>query len=231
MDGIARDGALAQQVARGVDQGHVGAGDGGGARAAVGLDDVAVQVDGALAEGLEVDHRAQGAPDEALDLHGAPALAAARGLARHALGGRARQHAVLGRDPALPGAAQEARHLLEHARVAQHARVAELDQHRALGMLGVAARDADGPQLVGGASARSHRSLLGASGRASIAEAASALSPRRARARPAPRAGCAPRARARRPPLRPNPPRPRRRSPPRTSRRPAPGRASAGPRP
>ena len=44
------------------------AGDRGAARAAVGLQDVTVDVDRALAERLEVDHPAQRAADQALDL-------------------------------------------------------------------------------------------------------------------------------------------------------------------
>src|SRR5699024_2079088 len=48
--GVALDGATFEQRFHGVDQGHVGAGDGGGAGAAVGLDDVATQGDHALAQ-------------------------------------------------------------------------------------------------------------------------------------------------------------------------------------
>ena len=56
----------------------------------------------ALAQRGEVDHRAQRAPDQALDLLGAARLLAARRLAVAARVGRARQHAVLGGDPAAP---------------------------------------------------------------------------------------------------------------------------------
>lgn len=55
----------------GVGEGDVRAGDGGGAGAAVGLEDVAVEDDGVLAECLVVDDGAQGAADEAGDLVGA----------------------------------------------------------------------------------------------------------------------------------------------------------------
>ena len=48
---------------------------------------------------------------------------------------RARQHAVLGGHPALALAAQECRHAFFDAGRAQHARVAELDEHRAFGVL------------------------------------------------------------------------------------------------
>ena len=55
---------------------HPGAGDRGGARAAVGLEHVAVDGDLALAERLQVDHGAQRAADQALDLLRAAALLA-----------------------------------------------------------------------------------------------------------------------------------------------------------
>ena len=55
---------------------HPAAGDGRGARAAVGLDDVAVERDGALPERAQVDRGAQRAADEPLDLEGAAALLA-----------------------------------------------------------------------------------------------------------------------------------------------------------
>ena len=74
---------------------------------------------------LAVDAGAQRAADQALDLQRAPALLAARGLAVVAGVGGARQHAVLGGDPAFALAAQEAGHLVVDAGGAQHAGVAE----------------------------------------------------------------------------------------------------------
>jgi hypothetical protein len=130
------------------------AGDRRGAGAAVGLDHVAVQVQGALAEGFQVEGGAQRAADQALDFLGAAGLLAARGFAVHARVRRARQHAVFGRHPALPFALQEARHLVFDAGGADHLGVAAFDQHRTLGVLGVLAGDADGAQLVDGAVAR-----------------------------------------------------------------------------
>jgi hypothetical protein len=100
---------------------HKGAGDGGGARAAVGLQHIAVEVDGAFAQLLQVEHRAHGAADQALDLLRAAALLAARGLAVAAGVGGARQHAVFGRDPAFAAAALVAGHLFFHRGGAQHA--------------------------------------------------------------------------------------------------------------
>ena len=90
--------------------------------------------DGALAERPQIHRGAQRAADQALDLLRAPGLLAARGLAGAAGVGGARQHAVLGGDPALALAAQESGHALLDTRRAQHPRLAELDQHRAFGV-------------------------------------------------------------------------------------------------
>ncbi len=75
--------------------------------------------------GREVEHAAQRAADQALDLLRAPALLAARRLAVAARVRGARQHAVLGRQPALAAAALVRRHLLLDRGGAQHLRVAE----------------------------------------------------------------------------------------------------------
>src|SRR5437773_9979467 len=58
------------------------AGDGGGARAAIRLQHVAIDGDGALAERLEVRHRPERAADQPLDLLGAPALQIGRASCR-----------------------------------------------------------------------------------------------------------------------------------------------------
>ena len=70
------------QIAEGQRQSDIAAGDGGRARAAIGLDDIAIDLDLALAEAGEVGDGAQAPADQALDLMGPPALAAARRLAR-----------------------------------------------------------------------------------------------------------------------------------------------------
>ena len=131
---------------------HVGAGDARGARAAVGLQHVAVDGDGALADDAEVDDAAQAAADEPLDLHGAPGLAPAHRLAGGARGRGAGQHAVLGREPAAARAAQPAGHAVAERGGAEHDRVAERDARRAGGELGHRRLDAQRPQLVGFAS-------------------------------------------------------------------------------
>ena len=97
----------------------------GGAGAAVGLDDVAVEGDLALAQRLHVGDGAQGAADQALDLLAAAGLLALRRLAPAAGVGGAGQHAVFGGDPALAAAAQEARHAFVQAGGDQHPGVAE----------------------------------------------------------------------------------------------------------
>src|SRR5690606_33985716 len=98
-----RGDALTQRVARGVgqlldradgvDEGDERAGNAGGAGAAVGLQHVAVDGDGAGAEGFEVGDGAETAPDEALNFAGAT-VDLAGPLARLAGAGAAGQHAV-----------------------------------------------------------------------------------------------------------------------------------------
>ena len=61
------------------------AGDRGGAGAAIGLDDVAIDGDLPFAERFEVKHRAQAPADQALDFDGAAGLLAGGGLASGAL--------------------------------------------------------------------------------------------------------------------------------------------------
>ena len=122
---IALDRVLRLQPVDRIDQRDIRAGDRRGARAAIGLEHVAVERDGAFAERGAIDAGAQAASDQALDFHRAPALSAARGFALRAFARRARQHAVFGGDPAFALAAQERRHFFLDARRAQHARFAE----------------------------------------------------------------------------------------------------------
>jgi hypothetical protein len=117
MNRVALELAGIEQLVNGIDQRHVGAGDRGGAGAAIGLDHIAVERDGALAQGFEVDHGPQAAADQALDLQGSTALLAAGRFAHVAAAGGARQHAVLGRHPARALAAQPGWHALFDAGV------------------------------------------------------------------------------------------------------------------
>ncbi len=83
-----------------VGQRDVGAGDGRGPGAAVGLEHVAVEHDRVLAERLQVDAGPQRPADQPGDLVGAAADAALDRLAVAAGVGGPRQHRVLGGDPA-----------------------------------------------------------------------------------------------------------------------------------
>ena len=152
--------AVLDQTLEGAMQRHPGAGDAGGAGAAIGLQDVAVDVDLALAHGRQIDHGAQRPADQALDLLGAARLLAARGFTVRAGMGRARQHAVFGRHPAAARIAQERWHFLVDRGGAENMGIAEFDQAGALGVAGEARFEADGAKLVGGAAGRAHEGLL-----------------------------------------------------------------------
>ncbi len=108
------------QVGDGVGERDVRAGDRGRAGAAVGLEHVAVELDRVLAERLVVDDRAQRAADQPADLVGATADPALDRLAVGAGVGRGREHGVLRRDPAQPGALAPARDAPGGGRRAEH---------------------------------------------------------------------------------------------------------------
>src|SRR6266540_2449767 len=145
-DDRARRAAGLHQGADGVGHRDEGARDGGGPRAPVRLDHVAVHPDAPLAELRHLDHRAQRAPDEALDLLGAPARPGT--LAGRARIGGARQHAVLGRHPALALPLEEGRNLVLDRGGAEDFGVAELHEHRALGIAQVVTGDRNGAELI-----------------------------------------------------------------------------------
>ena len=105
---------------------------------------------GPLAELLELDHRPHRAADQPLDLHRPAADFALRRFARRPRRRGARQHAVFRRDPALAGAAEERRHPILDAGGADHARAADLDQHRAFGVQQEVGRDGGRAKLVRG---------------------------------------------------------------------------------
>ncbi len=152
--------ALGHQLVERQLEGHEAARDGRAARAAVGLQHVAVHVDRALAEGLEVDHAAQRAADQALDLHGAAVRAPLRHVALLALAGGRGQHPVLGRDPAAALAGHPARHVLLGRGGADHARAARLDQRRAGGGAHEAGVDRDRAQVARVAAVVPHATAL-----------------------------------------------------------------------
>ncbi len=147
-EGRGLEGSGGDEFAEGEGEGDRGSGDGGGAGASVGLEDVAVEDDGALAEGLHVDDGAEAAADEALDLVGAAAYLAALALAGGAGEGGSGQHAVLGGDPATAGVAEPAGDSLLDGGVAEDAGVAGLDEDGALGHGDVAWGDAGGAEGI-----------------------------------------------------------------------------------
>ncbi|MCY1415562.1 hypothetical protein D9M71_310490 [compost metagenome] len=136
---------------QGIDQGDHGAGDRGSTSTAIGLDDIAVDIQGDVAQLAHVQRRAQGTADQALDLQGTAALLATAGLALVTLAGGARQHAVLGRQPALALPLEETWHAVLDADGANDLGIAKLDQYGTLGVFGVVAGDADRAELIGSA--------------------------------------------------------------------------------
>ncbi len=129
-------------------RGDPGAGDRGAARAAVRLENVAVEPQRALPERLEVAHRAQGPADEALDLDRPPVRPPARDRALRPLAGRGREHRVLRCHPAAPALVQPARHALLDRRRAQHDGLALRVEDRAVRLLEVVDAQVERPELV-----------------------------------------------------------------------------------
>ena len=136
---------------QGIDQRDHGASDRRGAGTAVGLDHVAIDVQGDVTQLAHVQRGTQRAADQALDFQGAATLLATAGFALVTLTGGARQHAVFGSQPTLALAFEEARHAVFNADRADDLGVTELDQYRPFGVLGVVAGDADRAELIGGA--------------------------------------------------------------------------------
>jgi len=108
--GIAAQLTRAAQMADGIRQRHVTAGDGRGAGAAIGLQHITVNHHPSLAQGFQVDHGPQGSADETLDLDSAPLLTAPGRLPVGAAAGGPGQHPVFRCDPAAVGVAQPGWH-------------------------------------------------------------------------------------------------------------------------
>ena len=132
--------------------GKRGAGPGNGcrARAAIGLEHIAVEDDGTLAERLHVDHGAQRASNEPLNLMGTTTDLAALRFAGRAGQRGARQHAVLSGNPSPAAVAQPRGNSLLNRGIAQHPRVADFDQNRAFGGSNEAGSEANRAELGGG---------------------------------------------------------------------------------
>src|SRR5262249_51928448 len=117
-------------------------------RAAVRLQHVAVEVDRALAERVEVRYRADRAADQSLDLDRAAALTAPARLALGSLSGRSREERVLRGQPAAARVAQPARDALLDRRRAEDLRASLRPEHRAVRLLEVVELELERPQLV-----------------------------------------------------------------------------------
>ncbi|MNP32614.1 hypothetical protein D3C76_1258080 [compost metagenome] len=78
-------------------------------------------------------------------------MLATAGFALVTFAGSARQHAVLGRQPALALALEEPRHAVFDADGADDLGITELDQYGSLGVFGVVAGNADRAELIGSA--------------------------------------------------------------------------------
>ena len=120
--------SVATELRQGHGQRDAGARDPGAAGAAVGLEDVAVERDRALAEAAQLRDAAQRPADQPLNLERPAALLAERRLAGRARVRGAREHAVLGRDPSAAGALQERRHAILDRGGAENLRVTQRDQ-------------------------------------------------------------------------------------------------------
>src|SRR6266851_2967369 len=145
-----------EQAPAGLMERHIAAGHRGGAGAAIRLKHIAIDADLAFAEPGEIGDCAQATPDQALNFLRAPALPAAGCLTVGAGRRRARQHAVLRRHPTLAGVAQKGRHALLDRGGAQHLRIAELCQARALGIFRDPRIECDRAHRVWGSSRGSH---------------------------------------------------------------------------
>src|SRR5262245_8321982 len=128
------------------------AGDACCAGPTVGLQHVAVDANGVFAEGHRAHRRAERAADQALDL-----LTSSAGtvpLPRGPLARRARQHGILGGDPAFAGPLLERRSAGLDTRGAMDQGSAEAYQTGSLGVRIGAALENDRPELVDGAAVR-----------------------------------------------------------------------------
>src|SRR5690606_11942556 len=114
-----------------------------------------VQLQRALAQQRHVDHGTQAASDQALNFLGTPALFAASGLAVAARVGGARQHAILGRHPALSLALEKTGHTVLDACRANDLCVSEADENGALGVAGEPTLDAHGAECISRTAGRS----------------------------------------------------------------------------
>ena len=108
---------------------HKCAGDGSSACAAIGLQHIAIKLNGALTQFFQIKHRPHRASNEALNFLGATTLLALGSFAVATGVGGTRQHAVLGRDPAFATAAFVRRHFFFYRSGAQDLGVTKRNQN------------------------------------------------------------------------------------------------------
>ena len=99
-EGVFRDAACVEEFLDGEASGQIGPGDRSGARAAIGLEHIAVEPEGVLTEFLEVDDGAKGAPDQALNLDVAAIGFTFGNFAWFAIERRVGEHRIFRREPA-----------------------------------------------------------------------------------------------------------------------------------
>ena len=124
----ARDLARVDPCHEGIVQRHPGSRHARGARAAIGLDYIAVDRHRELTEGAQIRDGTQASPDKPLDFHGTSLAVGA--LTRTAAVRRRRQHRVFSRNPTCTARLAPARNAFLDRRRAQNARVTELHQAR-----------------------------------------------------------------------------------------------------
>src|SRR5262245_47324385 len=137
----------------GVDEGDEGAIDAGGARAAVGLEDVAIEPEGAFADLIEVDNGPQAAANEPLNLD-ATAIHLAGLVALFARFGAAWKLGIHGAVPAVALAFKKGGHAILDAGAAQHHRPTLAHEHTARGLTRVVAAKRQLAQFIGFAAGR-----------------------------------------------------------------------------
>jgi hypothetical protein len=145
------DFAFGDEFLGGEGDGDVGSGDGGGAGSSIGLEDVAIEPDGAGTEFFEAEGGAHGAADEALDFGGTSIEFTAGDIAGFSLEGGVGEHGVFGGDPAAGDALflHPARHGFIDAGGADDLSIAPLDEGRACGVRGDMVLEPDGAEFVG----------------------------------------------------------------------------------
>src|SRR5690625_900579 len=115
-----------------IPQRHERSSDRRSARATIGLQHVAVEHNGVLAQGREVDNRAQCPANESGNFVGAAPNFPPHGFPTGTRVGRARQHCVLGRDPAQARSFAPPWYALGDGGLTQHLSAAERNQDASL---------------------------------------------------------------------------------------------------